>query len=372
MAESLIVSMASYPPRIKTVSHCIRGLLAQSVRPDRILVWLYEGEFPNGRDDLPRELLDLEGGIVEICWAPENLKPHNKYFWTFLANPDATVITVDDDLEYSPTMIEELLVWHKEFPDAVIANRTHLILLRGDGSVAPYGEWLPEQDAVIGRPSYALMATNGAGSLFPAGSIPEAMLDSERIKSTCLHADDLWLKLLELKLGISVVATGHADLSYIPGTQDCGLWLTVNINGGNDKVLKCIGDELANHTEALRDDLLKCCVDVFSVYRRYQQAGRELAIIRSARQIAEERAATLSDELESQQITMRREREEALLKERSLNDEIARLRAEDKRSAEAISNLRALNAKYEERLKTPYAIRAVLNILRRAKKSFGS
>ncbi len=40
MAESLIVSMASYPPRIKTVSHCIRGLLTQSVRPDRILVWL--------------------------------------------------------------------------------------------------------------------------------------------------------------------------------------------------------------------------------------------------------------------------------------------------------------------------------------------
>lgn len=75
MAEPLIVSMASYPPRIKTVSHCIRGLLTQSVRPDRILVWLYEGEFPNGRDDLPRDLLDLEDGIVEICWAPEISNP---------------------------------------------------------------------------------------------------------------------------------------------------------------------------------------------------------------------------------------------------------------------------------------------------------
>ena len=144
MKNPLIVSMASYPPRINTLAKCLQNILAQTVKPDRVLLWLYEGEFPNRYDDLPKDLLDLEGDVLSICWAPINLKPHNKYFWTFKEHPEAAVITVDDDLAFAPNMIEELLNLHYEFPAAVIANRTHLILSRADGALAPYGEWLPE------------------------------------------------------------------------------------------------------------------------------------------------------------------------------------------------------------------------------------
>lgn len=356
MGSPLIVSLASYPPRIKMVSQCIRGLLSQSILPDRILLWLYEGEFPNGRDDLPSDLLKLEDGILEICWAPENLKPHNKYYWTFVANPDAVVVTVDDDLLFPPTMIEELLSWHNEFPEAVIANRTHMILLEYDGSMAPYGSWLPEQDAVVGKPSHALLATNGAGSLFPAGIIPLTLLDSGQIKKTSLYADDLWLKLLELKAGIPVVATGHERLAYIPGTQDCGLWSNVNMNGGNDKVLARMSDMLEEHIETLREDFALCCASVFSMYRSYRANCRDLTT-------EQERFAKLGKELEEQKSA-------AKSKEDALRGEIGRLREKNEKTSEVIKNLQVQNARYEERLRTPYAIRAILNALRRTKRHF--
>lgn len=363
MSSPLIVSLASYPPRIKTVSQCVRGLLNQSVLPDRILLWLYEGEFPNGRDDLPMDLLELENGILEVCWAPENLKPHNKYYWTFAANPDAIVVTVDDDLLYAPTMIEELLNWHNEFPEAVIANRTHMILLECDGTMAPYGDWLLEQDAVVGKPSHALLATNGAGSLFPAGVIPPALLDSEQIKKTSLHADDLWLKLLELEANIPVVATGHAGLTYIPGTQDCGLWLNVNMDGGNDKVLARMSDMLSEHAQALQEDFFLCCVSVFSKYRSYRANCKDSSVAKRLQHEAEEREVRLKGELDA-------ERAEAKAKEDALRKEISKLRDKNEKKSEVINTLQLKNARYEERLKTPYLIRATLNVLRRIKRRF--
>lgn len=368
MKNPLIVSMASYPPRINTVAKCLQNILAQTVKPDRVLLWLYEGEFPNRYDDLPKDLLDLEGDVLSICWAPINLKPHNKYFWTFKEHPEAAVITVDDDLAFAPNMIEELLNLHYEFPAAVIANRTHLILSRADGALAPYGEWLPEQDAIIGRPSYALLGTNGAGTLFPAGAIPAEGLDADEIRRTCLTADDLWLKLIELKAGVPVVATGHSDLTYLPDTQDCGLWLTVNIDGGNDKVLARLGDAFRPYTQELLASMCDDCASVFARYKSYRIDSRCLAAARRAQLTAEQKMAGVERLLQESKETAERNANEAAERIESLHDKLGALAEECRREQEEIASLKAQCAKYQERLKTPYLIRAGLNCCRRIKR----
>ena len=57
--NDVIVSLTSYPPRIKTVHLTIESLLMQTQRVKKILLWLSPEEFPNKEDDLPSELLNL-------------------------------------------------------------------------------------------------------------------------------------------------------------------------------------------------------------------------------------------------------------------------------------------------------------------------
>ena len=43
LPSELIVSLTSYPPRFKTLHLTIKSLLDQTVRPDRIILWIGRG-----------------------------------------------------------------------------------------------------------------------------------------------------------------------------------------------------------------------------------------------------------------------------------------------------------------------------------------
>lgn len=239
----IIVSMTSYPARVATVHESIQSLLAQKTLPDKVILWLCESDFPNKEKDLPSSLLDMTWFDVEIKWVKDDLKPHKKYFWAFQEYPDDYVITVDDDLIYRNTMINELIAMHKRFPDAVIASRTHLITFNEDGSRKKYEDWDYEaphyRPELVGVPSMRLFATTGAGTLFVPRLIPKETLNKQEILELCPTTDDIWLKIAEAKIGIPVVAaTADQLLHYVPGTQGEEALCHVNTeSGGNDVVL---------------------------------------------------------------------------------------------------------------------------------------
>lgn len=365
--QRLIVSLASYPPRIKTLVPCLESLLAQTIQPDAIIVWLYCGEFPGGESELPENLKALIGDKVQIKWTNVNLKPHNKYFWAMREYSDAIIVTVDDDLLYRASMIEDLLAYHRMFPDAVIAHRTHLMLCDENGNLASYDDWLSGQDVIVGRPSMSLMATNGAGALFPPQIIPPHLLDEKDIQEKCLHADDLWLKALELQADVPVVATGRADLTYVPDTQECGLWLTVNSKGGNDAVLERLSSYLEPHRSILKAESLDNSIAITRQYLIYRRDSRSLGNIR----VSLERERELSH---SKDLTIRALRNENGEIKRGADQTFERLKkleASRKRALEAKERLkekisvlkkrnRALreeNIQMKERLKDPYFVR---------------
>lgn len=246
----IIVSMTSYPARIDTVHLAIRSLLAQKTLPDKIVLWLCEADFPNREADFPQSLLDVLWHDVEVRWVDTDLKPHKKYFWALQEFSEDYVITTDDDLLYRNTMISDLLAAHAEHPDAIAAVRTHLIMFNEDGTRTPYEQWIYEAPhyypKLIGVPSMRIFATNGAGTLYPPHLMPAATFDVQEIKKTCLTADDLWLKVMQVKAGIPVVAaTGDQLLNYIPGTQGEEALCHRNTESGvNNIVLATILDEL--------------------------------------------------------------------------------------------------------------------------------
>lgn len=91
-----------------------------------------------------------------------------------------------------------------------------------------------------------IFATNGAGTLYPPHAMPSETFDAEGIKKTCLTADDLWLKVMQVKAGIPVVAaTSDQLLDYVPGTQGEEALCHQNTESGvNNIVLKAILKEL--------------------------------------------------------------------------------------------------------------------------------
>lgn len=197
----IIVSMTSYPARFPHIHLTLKSIMLQTMRPDRIIVWLDEDVT---RDQYTEKMMAFEKLGVEYRTAPGNLKPHKKYIHAMQEYPECIIITVDDDVVYSSDVIASLMETHKKYPSAVCARRVHRITKNSEGGLAPYNEWQGEYMSER-QPSHELMATGVGGVLYPPHCFDPRVFDAELIQKLCLGADDIWLKVMELLAGTKVV-----------------------------------------------------------------------------------------------------------------------------------------------------------------------
>lgn len=200
--EKVIVSLTSFQPRFKNIHWCLKSLLLQSYKPDRIVVW-----FGNDvtEDMLTPEMRELEQYGIEYRFDNEkNLMPHKKYFYAMQEEPESVIITVDDDAVYAKNTIESLINTHKKYPDAVCARRVHKIERSSDGAILSYNLWKKEYKSEK-KPSFDLVAVGVGGVLYPPHCLFKDAFDTEKIQQLCLRADDLWLKYMETLNHVKVV-----------------------------------------------------------------------------------------------------------------------------------------------------------------------
>ena len=132
-----------------------------------------------------------------------------------------------------------------EFPEAVSALRTHLIVLDEEHRLLPYNQWFLETDICVQQPCMQLLATGGAGTLYDPKLFSRDLMDEELIQETCLLADDLWLKTMELLDGVPVVlARKNRTLKYLPGSQETALYHMNVDENQNDVQLAAINELL--------------------------------------------------------------------------------------------------------------------------------
>lgn len=242
--NKIIVSLTSYPARIKKVSKTIMSMLVQTMEPDSIELWLTREEFPDGEKELPDNLLNLKEYGLAIKWC-ENLKPHKKYFYSMQENAENIVITIDDDVYYSPRVIETLYQSYLKYPDCVSCLIAHRIRF-ADGKVLPYEEWIKNDKRFYGIPSHSLLATGVGGVLYPPRCLCNETFNVKEIKEKSLKADDLWLKAMEVLSGVKVVLAGKSlpKIETCKELQETGLYATTNREGGNDRALHKIYEYL--------------------------------------------------------------------------------------------------------------------------------
>jgi len=231
--ERYIVSLTSFPDRIQEVWITIETLMRQTFKPDMIILWLAEEQFPEKK--IPESLNKLinKGLTINFC---EDLRAHKKYFYSLINYPTSNIITVDDDLYYPGNLLSNLVKLHREFPDLIVTNRAHRITFSGK-EINPYRKW--KHNVTDTQPSFLLLATGGAGTLYPPGSLHKDVFNKELLRELCFYADDLWLKIMSLRKDIKIATNNmfNKDFASVGKSQRTKL-VSVNVlQGGNDEQL---------------------------------------------------------------------------------------------------------------------------------------
>ncbi|SIQ40141.1 hypothetical protein SAMN05880582_1011739 [Rhizobium sp. RU20A] len=227
----LIVSLTSYPPRYKHLYYTLMCLLSQTVKADDLILWVSESD----EKQLTPEIRSLQahGLTIGIC---KDYKSYNKIVHTLEAYPDAFIVTVDDDLYYRPTLLEELLQHYKGDPHTIICHRCHRVKLGPDGTPEPYAAW--DYNISASAPNWDVFPTGVGGILYPPGSLPKETLDSQTFTKICASADDVWLYWMALRNGSLFTKVGPPrPVRAWPSSQKIGLHrlntLGVNQNDTN-------------------------------------------------------------------------------------------------------------------------------------------
>lgn len=236
-SPKLIVSLTTFPLRIKRVWIVIESILRQTHKPDMIILWLSK-EYFKSMDVVPRKLRNLEKRGLKIRFVDDDIRAHKKYFYSLSEYPDDYIITLDDDIIYPTFIISKLVEYSDKYPKSIICHRSSKITTENK-KIQPYINWITCEGEV--EPCYDLFITTGGGTLIPPHSFHSDVLNKELIKKLSFHSDDMWLNCMARLKNTSTVKTSYSSaclpIIYISNSQ----LLTINVhNGQNDQQLNAI------------------------------------------------------------------------------------------------------------------------------------
>jgi hypothetical protein len=206
-SNNIIINLTTFPARIKTVWIIIEILLRQTVKAEKIILWLSDEQF-NSLDSLPRKLRRLQSSIFEIKICKGDLRSHKKYYYALKENPNYLNITVDDDILYPSTLIEKLLDLHNLFPTAICCHRAKKVSMFD--TLDKYNSW--KEAVSFCGPTNDLFFTSGGGTLFPPHSLHSDVCKEELFMFLCRNADDIWLNTMAYLNETKIVKSDYFSL----------------------------------------------------------------------------------------------------------------------------------------------------------------
>ncbi len=242
-AFKVIVSLTSYPARLPTVYLAIESLLNQTLKPDRIILWLSKTEVD--AVDIPASLTTLQPRGLEIRFVDENVRSYKKLVYAVEAFGDHHIVTFDDDMMCPKWFLQRLYHTHQQHPDCIATYRGRVMSKSGDRQLCPYNQW-PFYDSARhnGRePSYNLFPTGGCGTWYPPHSL-DARLSDRMFMTVCPTGDDIWFKAMSLLAHTRAVMVQRASVTFpmihIHQAQARTLW--EHNERDNDRQLQAVFD----------------------------------------------------------------------------------------------------------------------------------
>lgn len=231
--ELVIASLTSYPARIESVWLVIKSILTQTYKPDRVILWLAEEQFPTKK--IPQNLIELQKYGLEIKWV-KDIYGHKKYRVPVMKQkPNEVVITFDDDILYSPKCIERLMKTHQIYPNCLICERGQTL---DDKNESNPGRWKTISNKGVNIPTYSMNPSPGGGCLIPYGAFHSDATKEELFRKLAYKNDDLWYMFMCAANKTRMIKTRkyHKIFSLVEGSQ-IEQMATENVLGNHNNII---------------------------------------------------------------------------------------------------------------------------------------
>jgi hypothetical protein len=217
----------------------------QTIRPERILVWLSKDEYNSDLSLLPKELGIFFSYGVEFRFC-EDIRSYTKLIPALLAYPEYTIVTADDDIFYKKKWLEKLWKLHLKKPNTIIAHVVWKISFTKRKQVKKYNTWKKDLKTHIDSPF--LMAMGVGGVLYRRELLYKDFDNITLFMKLSPVADDIWFYFMAIlnKTKISIVRNPYNKLRYVDiykeyGLNDVPTLIAENVyNEKNDEQLSSI------------------------------------------------------------------------------------------------------------------------------------
>tara|TARA_B110000037_G_scaffold220120_1_gene286971 strand:+ start:104 stop:1003 length:900 start_codon:yes stop_codon:yes gene_type:complete len=196
--NNITVSLTTFGKRIDDVYLAVESIAKQTLKPNRVILWLSKDEFFNKK--LPITLANLEKRGLEIKYC-RDLKSYNKIIPTIKECPNDLIITIDDDIIYNFDLIEILYKNYLNDPTIIYCGSAKIMKIN-DRRVFDYNSW----QKIEGKSDASLLnfALGFSGVLYFPGCFDDEVLNEQKLLELAPSADDVWLKAMSLINGVSV------------------------------------------------------------------------------------------------------------------------------------------------------------------------
>ena len=207
---NLIVSLTTYGDRLYHVYLTIESLLAQTYKPNKIILWL-SSELQN--QDLSEILKNQVRRGLEIRYC-KDIRSYKKLIPALKQFPNDYIITVDDDVVYHYDFVENLVRAYQESPGNICSYRVRRVATKGT-TILPYHQWEIIKDDFT--PSKFNLMTGVGGVLYFPHCFNEKVFNEDVFLDICKYADDIWFYSMALLNDVKVrpVRMTHHNYFYV-------------------------------------------------------------------------------------------------------------------------------------------------------------
>jgi hypothetical protein len=197
----LIVSLTSYPARISELHFTLYSLFNQSLKPDEIVLWLGEKQFPNREQNLPKNVLRFKefGLTIKFC---KDIRSFTKLIPSLIHYPDDIIITSDDDMYYRSNWLEQLYRTYQQEPQIIHCQWAWRILITNKNEIQPFS--IRTEQTCSNISSFNNMLLGVAGVIYPPRSLHPDIFCEDMFLKICPLADDIWFWAMAVLNGTKI------------------------------------------------------------------------------------------------------------------------------------------------------------------------
>lgn len=288
--NNLIISLTTYGNRLKEIKYTLFSLFSQSLKPDKIVLWL-DDSFNN---DKTHKLLKnfIQNGL-EVRFT-KDIGPYTKLIPALLNFPDSIIVTADDDIFYPQDWLKLLYQSYLDDKTAIHCHRAHKIVIKNN-NILPYEQWV-KQIKSPGKSGYNYFLTGVGGVLYPQKALDNEVFNEKAFLTLAPNADDIWYWAMAVLNGtkIKIVKNNISTLISTNILRQLNFYKEktlyyFNRSGGNDeqfnKIIEYYPD--IKHT-LIKETPIQLIYNITSLHSFYKKNGHRAGIFNAAFNIMQE------------------------------------------------------------------------------------